>query len=364
MQLIIITMDCKKYITGGLLPLMKLITSTPVQDRCFFEVIPPNTPAKLYFDIDHAGCVDLVAYERFEELFIETVKRRLRTDFFYEDWETPCRPIVLKSNGNAKHSIHYVFPVVFESTALMKEFVSNVVQDLKETAFAKDIDQGVYTAWRNFRMVANTKRGKDNHLIARRNLKGTLHEQLLQCFVSVMRNKVSYAEIHPTLDSLFNCKRVITRSSTEDSTSIVRSMVGSIGSSTIPKKYQKMVEMVEEKIVESEFPDYSYYRTFQQFNGSDFIDYVFTPGLPCPNNGDKSHKSNKTYFKIDIRKGCVFFRCADPECSKDVFGVRSIRSLDATQTPSMVNATAQSCCVRSAVATGRPSKKCKRLDDI
>ena len=330
-QLVIITMDCKTYITGGLLQLVGLITSTPIQDRCFFEVIPPETPVKLYFDIDHVGRVDLDAYEQFQELFIETVRRKLREDCFYEDWETHCEPLVLKSNGTTKHSIHYIFPVVFDSTALMKHFVHSVVEELKETEFAKDIDLGVYTSWRNFRMVTNTKRGKANHLVLKNADRSTdLRIQLLQCFVSVMRTKVSLGEINPILDSLFVCKRVIKQTETTTTVSLKRT-AAVLGTATIPEQYHEIVAIVEAEEISKKFPTASYYRTFQKFNGSDFIDYVFSPGLPCPNNGGKAHKSNKTYFKIDIRQGCVFYRCADPECTKQVFGVKTLRSLGSTK---------------------------------
>jgi len=76
-QLVVITYGCKIYITGGIIPLVQLITSHAYNQRCYFEVIPPETPVKLYFDIDHAGQVDVDAYKEFEELFIDTVVRRL-----------------------------------------------------------------------------------------------------------------------------------------------------------------------------------------------------------------------------------------------------------------------------------------------
>lgn len=330
-QLVIITMDCKTYITGGLLQLLGLIASTPIQDRCFFEVIPPDTPVKLYFDIDHVGKVDLAAYELFQEVFIETVRRRLRKDYFYEDWETQCEPLVLKSNGTAKHSIHYIFPVVFESTVLMKHFVHSVVEELKETEFAKDIDLGVYTSWRNFRMVTNTKRGKANHLVLKNaDRSKNLRVQLLQCFVSVMRTKVSLVDVNPILDSLFVCKRVIKPTETTTDVTLKRS-AAVLGSCSIPEQYKDLVAIVESEELSKKFPSYSFYRTFQKFNCSDFIKYVFSPGLPCPNNGGKAHKSNKTYLMIDILKECLFYRCADPECSKQVFGVRTLRSLEPSQ---------------------------------
>lgn len=329
-QLVIITMDCKTYITGGLLQLLGLIASTPIQDRCFFEVIPPETPVKLYFDIDHVGKVDIERYEQFQEVFIETVRRILRKDYFYEDWETRCEPLVLKSNGTAKHSIHYIFPVVFESTALMKTFVHSVVEELKGTEFAKDIDLGVYTAWRNFRMVTNTKRGKNNYLVLKNSDRSkNLRVQLLQCFVSVMRTK-SLVEINPILDSLFVCKRVIKRTETTTDVTLKRT-AAVLGTATIPEKYHDLVTNVESEELSKKYPNVSYYRTFQKYNGSDFIKYILRPGIPCPHNNGKTHKSNSTFFNIDIKKGCVFYRCPDPDCSKAVFGCRTLRSLDSKQ---------------------------------
>jgi len=326
-QLVVITYGCKIYITGGIIPLVQLITSHAYNQRCYFEVIPPETPVKLYFDIDHAGQVDVDAYKEFEELFIDTVVRRLETDHFYKDWDTNCKPLILKSNGTDKHSVHYIFPVVFDSTILMKSFVLDIIKELADDPFSKDIDAGVYTAWRNFRMVQNTKKGKMNHLVLQDSTQNAF-QQTFQCFVSVMRNKKSYKSVHPDLDYLFNCKRVITPTKTTHDVKLTRSASSTLsGSCIIPDKYKELVQKIEEIEIEKKFPNHTYYRSFQQFNGYDFIDYIFCPGLPCPGNQGRAHKSNKTYFKIDINKGTVFYRCADPACSSDPFQVNPICKL-------------------------------------
>lgn len=330
-QLVVITYGCKTYITGGIIPLVALITSHNYHQRCYFEVIPPETPVKLYFDIDHRGQVDLDDYKRFETLFIDTVVRRLESEHYYKDWETNCQPQILKSNGTEKHSVHYVFPVVFQNTALMREFVFKVIQDLKDEPFSKDIDAGVYTAWRNFRMVGNTKQGKANHLVLQDST-NNLFQQTLQCFVSVMRNKKSYKQHHPDLDYLFNCRRIITPTDTTQEVCLKRSATSLCGSCVIPDEHKELVECIEKIEIEKRWPNHSFYRTFQQFNGYDFVDYIFCPGLPCPGNNGKAHKSNKTYFKIDISKGTVFYRCADPECSREPFQVTPICRLVAKHT--------------------------------
>ena len=357
-QLVIITLNCKTYITGGLIPLVQLITSCTYNQRCYFEIIPPATPAKLYFDIDHNGPIDLQAYAIFEELFIETVQKRLETDHYYKDWDTNCEPLILKSNGDHKHSVHYIFPVVFQNVSLMKGFVFGVVGELQANPFAKSIDTGVYTSWRNFRMVQNTKQGKQNHLVLQNNSQN-IFQQTLQCFVSVMRIK-SYKHIHPDLDFLFNCKKIITTTSIQADVLLSRS-ASLIGSScVIPDKYKKIVETVESAEIAKKFPNHSYSRSFQHFNGNDYVDYVFNPGLPCPANGGKVHKSNKTYFKIDFRRGTVFYRCADPECSTNQFDVTPLQKLasseTATATTQRIQNTAQ---IRGY--KNRASKRCKTV---
>ena len=361
-QMVIVTFDCKTYLTGGIIPLVQLITSTAYQSRRYYEVIPPDTPAKLYFDIDCAETINEEEFQLFEERFIQTIRERLRMDYFYQDWDTNCLPIILKSNGAQKFSIHYIFPVVFESTALMRSFVDGVVKSMEGETFAKYIDTTVYTAWRNFRLVENTKLNKMNHLVLKSESDAkTLFQQLLQCFVSVIREKKSLRYIHPDLDFLFPCKRIIKTTETQMENICLKRKAAVIGTTSIPEKYKEMVECVEQEEIEKKYPKHSYYRTFQQFNGSDFIDYVFSPGLPCPENNNRPHKSNKTYFKIDVQKGTVFYRCADPVCSKFPYDICPIRSLVSKQkgNKSKQNSAAF-VSVRSPVQAHR-SKKQKKL---
>jgi len=331
-QQIILTYNCKKYLTGGLLPLIKHMSSFSANKRCFFEVIPPNTPTKLYFDFDYSGTIDEEKFKKFEEVFIEVVNNRLQHDHFYRDYNG-MDPLVLKSNGNAKFSIHYIFPVVFENTALMKEFVLNVVSDLSTTPYGGYIDTGVYTAWRNFRLIGNTKANKMNHLqlINATTNCDTDAKRLLTCFVSVMRNKETYSQHHKDLCFLFECKKILKRTEHTEKISLNRG-TKTLCQSTIPDKYKDQVKKIEQEIIQKKYPNYSYYRSFQKFNEQEFVDYVFYPGLPCPYNNDRSHKSNRTYFKINLSANKVFFRCADPECSKEPFGRQNFHEVGSNKT--------------------------------
>ena len=102
---------------------------------------------------------------------------------------------------------------------------------------------------------------------------------------------------------------------------------GITGNAEVPEKYKAFVQNVEDKYIKKKYPDYNYYKSFQRFNGTDYVDYIFVPGLPCPNNSNKAHKSNRTYCKIDLNLKFIFFRCADPCCRGEVFGDHSVKHL-------------------------------------
>lgn len=322
------------YQTGGLLSMMKIIACTPVEERSFYEVVPPNVPCKLFFDLDLKLSV---ASERkrmttemnvfIEEVLVPTTRSVLCDECSYEDHKHQP-PYVMRADTNKKISRHVVFPIVFQDIGSVGACVSCIVSRLYEHTLASTIDSGVYTRWRNFRLVGSTKKGKSNHLIlvSHKGLGLTLEQQMVRTMLTVVAD--SQTEIPCDIgEHIQRYQRVLTWNLTSSPRNIKsgsRTGTGTVFDAApvdFPETTQKVVEFIERTVLQERYPTHGFSRTYQKFNGHDFVDYVISPGVPCPFNGNAPHKSNKTYFKIDLTCNVCFFRCADPSCSKKRFGL-------------------------------------------
>jgi len=48
----------------------------------------------------------------------------------------------------------------------------------------------------------------------------------------------------------------------------------------------------------------------------DSLEFTLCPGVPCPNNADRPHRSNKTWFSVHLASGSAHYSCCDPACRK------------------------------------------------
>lgn len=324
----LITKDCKQYNVWGLMSFCKAYVNMPVEERRYFEIIPPNVPCKLYLDIDYKGEYEFPLYEEFETKMIQQIKTMLAEQF---DYNVPqLDPIILSGTTPQKFSRHYIFPVVFECQRLVGDFVKDLVHHLRSEEMSSWVDLGVYTNYRNFRIFGSTKEGKNNWLtlVSHQDRNWGFLQTLLRSFVSIIREDDEPLKLCRDLQHVQRVYKIVKLS--EDADDSLRQRyysAGITGSIEIPDKYKEFVEAVEEKVIKKQWPNFQYYKSFQQFNGTDYVDYIFVPGLPCPNNGNKAHKSNRTYCKVDLNLKIIFFRCADPCCRGFVFSDQSLKHI-------------------------------------
>ncbi len=331
----IFTINTMIYGTGGLTDILRLISTTAHKYRHFYEIVPPGMPCKLFFDIDcaiKAGGVSLrdrrAEYQSFERRLLAAVRRKLRIEYNYEDTADEAAPYVLTADTPTKLSRHLIFPVVFASITDVGDFVRTL--DLGQTSWADFVDRGVYTKWRNFRMVGSSKKDQSNHLRLCSHVGLTLTQQVLRTMLTIIRFDDAAIPDKYKPHILWTPRIVVRVGAPAPTHPSPRSYLQSQATTTVPDTYPAnttaIVEYVERTILSLQYAKHGYTRTFNPYNGSLFVDYVLTPGVACPNNNGRAHRNNKTYFKIDLTRGLAFFRCADPECSKSSFGI--VRDLD------------------------------------
>lgn len=329
----IFTKDMRAYQTGGLTRMLKRISNTVLEERRYFEVIPPGVPCKLFYDLDYklkAGACQKSAsleMDQFVSLVIAQTKELLRTQYMYEDIDMDKSIFVLCADTSHKISRHLILPAVFKSIIHVGMFVKRVKHELQKSSLSESVDTGVYTNWRNFRLLGNAKKNASNHFVfCKQQVKtpNSFFQNLLLTMVTTVRFEKS---VNPKLDPyILKCRKLLATphespctSSTAATTLFSQYMAFTSPPTEFPSNTSLITEYMEKEVLDSKYPKHSYSRTFQQYSGHNYVDYVISPGIPCPFNNNTIHKSNKSYFKIDLTSNVAFFRCADPACSKEKF---------------------------------------------
>ena len=148
------------YVTnGGFDAVFDHVFDLPEADRTFYEMIPPSTPCKLYFDLDLAGDESMVGrMDAIQEKLVVRVNHALSAMF-----DVAADPLVLtsdgiKPDGTTKASRHLVWPVYFVDFTHVKGFVEQHVLPFE------GVDKGVYTKNRCMRFYGCHKIGSNRVL--------------------------------------------------------------------------------------------------------------------------------------------------------------------------------------------------------
>uniref|UniRef100_A0A0K0G217 DNA-directed primase/polymerase protein n=1 Tax=Strongyloides venezuelensis TaxID=75913 RepID=A0A0K0G217_STRVS len=174
----------RKYMTTELSKFVKWYLNTKEEIRNFYEIIPIDTPCRLYFDLEYSKeqNPDVDSRELFDK-FCLTVKDLLKSEYNIEvDIEKSF--LILESSTQTKFSLHVIIHLpdqqLFSSNVEMKKFtdflyitmlekdialvyngkVNNIGEKIKVPIF----DPAVYTKNRNFRLYLSCKLGKNIYL--------------------------------------------------------------------------------------------------------------------------------------------------------------------------------------------------------
>jgi len=144
----------------------------PNQEKHFFEHIFAHQDRKFYLDID----LDQVKINEFPPKLrgfgLKFITDRLMDDLIKtlnSLWSTmfsrPFNPhqdiIIFESHTQQKSSFHVVFPTTFCSRSICVAMFDYILDNI-DTFFKHCYDKGVYSSSQNFRMVFNSKLGKNN----------------------------------------------------------------------------------------------------------------------------------------------------------------------------------------------------------
>ncbi len=168
----------RKFVTSSLDDFWRWYQSKSEKNRKFYEVIPSQSPSKLYFDLEYP-----VMENEFKDadgrkmldVLLEETKIMLYEMFGHQVLNEDI--MILDATTPLKYSLHVIFTkTVFENNSSMGCFVKVLKSKLHEThsglfdvknkgRTVSFIDSCVYKKNQNFRCYLSRKMGKENYLL-------------------------------------------------------------------------------------------------------------------------------------------------------------------------------------------------------
>jgi hypothetical protein len=137
--------------------LKNFIDDTDYYERCFYEILTPNKPRKLYFDLD----IDLIANSKIRP---KNILENLKENILAELGEN-TEILVFSSNTEKKESYHVIVNNYFvKDEKACKCFYAKICENIP-LEYLEFIDGSVYKNVQQFRLLKCHKFGKDNNKI-------------------------------------------------------------------------------------------------------------------------------------------------------------------------------------------------------
>ena len=327
----------KKYMVGGWDPLWGHIERmTRMNKAHFYEMLQEGVPTRLFFDLDVvAPCA---TFEADMGAVIESVRTLVRTsdpEFEVED------PMILDSSNATKHSRHLVYPnLVMPSMEAVKTLVRAVIADLQEKhpdrASQGDhilgIDPAVYTKGRLFRVLGSSKKNKTPHTPFR--LVGSEEGFTPKVFFKTLVTPYRTATYgNPVLDAIPVIERLwAPRVEEPEKSDVPTPKRTKLRHSPCPMpetvvftddEWNAVVDRCQRWLMRR----HPTIETFYPVRQGDTLEFILSPGVPCPKNGNVAHRSNKTWFKVNLRNYWGRYTCCDPACSHHSWGKQKYRDM-------------------------------------
>lgn len=347
------TSGAKKYILGGWDELFALVAKvTKIGRAHYYEVLHSNVPLRLYFDLDFPAAAvpdSAAALDRCTERIVAA----LRTLFPECPASSPVFvPVVLNASNAQKASRHLVFADLWLPTmADVKEVAEAVVAvcSTQETGASPSeadgathtgieslggnvcgIDRAVYTNGRLLRVWGSTKRNKPLPLRTPFVINGhtdldpaTFFRSLVSPYVCEAEDGVSHAwRTHQAV----LVPEAIRRPTIPDSVARVvskkrkRLRAPPAETVTVTNGVLEGIQARLDRFLRLHHPQLTH--IYHDRRG-DTLKATLCPGIPCPNNRNRPHRSNKTWFELHLRSGFGQYVCCDPECRGHNWGRRN-----------------------------------------
>jgi len=324
----------KKYIVGGWSALWSHIERlTNQQQGHFYEMLQEGVPIRLFFDLDvEAPCS---TFEEDMNAVIDAVKARVTVNPTEK-----AVPIILDSTTPIKHSRHLVFPhLVMPNMESVKTFVHTILADLhlKHPSRASEgdhimgIDPAVYTKGRLLRVLGSSKKNKtpkspfrlleDEELTPEVFFKTLVTPFRTRTYENAVLDAIPKVEClwsPETLNPTERVNLVAKRAKLRHSPGLMQETVVYTN-----QEWDSLVERCQ-RWLQRQHPTI---KTFYPVRQGDTLEFILSPGVPCPNNGNVAHRSNKTWFKVHLRRYWGRYTCCDQACSQHSWGKRKYQDL-------------------------------------
>jgi DNA-directed primase/polymerase protein len=152
--------------------IFKIIEEKPIQDRCYYEIIDENSHCRLYIDLEFSKLEN-------PQINGDAMTQELITLLcFHLSKLTPVSDkdvLVLDSTTQEKYSVHLIFNLklhIFQNNSVCGHFLRSITSLNEYGPFIvrKDggkisyMDLSVYRKSASFRLIYNSKRGKQSYL--------------------------------------------------------------------------------------------------------------------------------------------------------------------------------------------------------
>ncbi|XP_076295626.1 DNA-directed primase/polymerase protein [Lasioglossum baleicum] len=309
----------------------------PPEERCSYEVIPENTPCRLYLDLEYL--IELNPESNgpsMTDTIIEII-----CAYLLNHYGLPCNKynaLNMDSSTTEKFSRHVIFNIKdigFKDNYHVGRLVKSICQDVCNYISMKDsehnvlscfdrtkleqllvktpkgsslfIDTSVYTKNRHFRIYKSTKWGKQSNLEISRDSK------------YIPSNLYRDKELNIFMDSL-----VTYFASKSDLILLQYGKVGTVeakrfkmhipkfirqGSNSSYSKYALLDKYVRDKIHPGKI------RICRYYSDSDKVLIYETTGYRYCENIGRCHKSNNVFLIVDLSNKTIYQKCHDEDCS-------------------------------------------------
>ena len=329
----------KKYFVGGYRAVFKYMKRVTDQHKAhFYELLRPDVPLRLYYDVDVAAPCDTFDSDMLAILRATNECCRDSVDAAVDDdWLTP---VILDASSDSKLSRHVIFPnLVFAGMDDLKNFVTLVLQRIDATHPGRDglgIDSSVYTSNRLFRIIGSTKKAKVNAVPFRLLddpdaplTPALFFRTLISPFRSRDYPNDDVLSTIPTIERVFKCEPTTKRprsSPVGGGAGVKRMKTLDFQQQTIElsdREWNAVVSRTERYLRRT----HSEVKQCYVKRSGDSLEMVLSPGIPCPNNNNAAHKSNKTWFSLSLKNGWSRYTCCDPMCRRHRWGNKKLDDL-------------------------------------
>ncbi|XP_035227110.1 DNA-directed primase/polymerase protein-like isoform X2 [Stegodyphus dumicola] len=273
--------------------------SRPVYERCSYEVIRENFPCKLYFDLEfNRDSNPSKDGNALTKIFIQCIIAA-----FLEEHNISCDAsdiLWLDASTDKKFSVHLILP-------------------RKDIGFENNIQAGVYSKNRNFRMYLSTKYGKRAPLVlsAHNQYRPSVKVKLKDIDEIIFYDSlVTYYRDGRSTKNFINYKTKYSPIIQLQNGLSVKKNNNACGSSGCSSPFPEVDNFVLTLIRDNFMVGFIRKWTFiskEQLLIYDIGNYRFCWNI------ERHHKSNNIMIIVDIQKNLYYQKCHDPECRAQNF---------------------------------------------